>query len=335
MDNLQPVLPQARILIVDDSAAARLLVESALRKEGYENLTFADSASQALSLLGLDGEPGSQRAEFDVILMDYLMPEIDGIQACRRIKESPDFLDLPLIMVTAENSPETLKEAFDAGAIDYVTKPVNRVELLARVKSALRLKQETDCRKERERQLVELTETLKALSVRDGLTGIANRRQFDERLDRVWRRAQRQQMPVSLILSDIDFFKSYNDGYGHLAGDECLRRVARALQDIVQRPFDLVSRYGGEEFAVLLPDTTPEGAQFVAEAMRAAVESLDIRHSRSAAGRITISSGVAGAVPEPGMASASLIAAADTGLYEAKHAGRNCVVSAAEAWSTA
>jgi diguanylate cyclase (GGDEF)-like protein len=331
----QPVKPRARILIVDDSAAARLLIESALRKAGYEELTFAESASQAFLLLGLDGEPSAEPLEFDVILMDFLMPEIDGIQACRRIKDNPIFLDLPLIMVTAENSPETLKEAFDAGAIDYVTKPVNRVELLARVKSALRLKQETDCRKDRERQLVELTETLKALSVVDALTGIANRRHFDERLGRVWRRSQRERMAVSLILSDIDWFKSYNDCYGHLAGDECLRRVARALQEMAQRPFDLVARYGGEEFAVVLPDTTREGAHLVAEAMRTAVDSLGIRNARAPSGRVTISSGVASLVPELGAEPASLIAAADAGLYEAKRAGRNRVVSTAEERSVA
>jgi len=321
--------PAARILIVDDSAPARLLIGAQLRGAGYQALTFAESARQALAHLGLDGEPGTP-AQFDLILMDLLMPDISGIEACRRIKADVRFLDIPLIMVTAEESAESLKEAFEAGAVDYVTKPVHSLELLARVKSALRLKQETDCRKARERDLVELTEKLHRLSVVDGLTGIANRRNFDETLVRAWRRSQRQSTPVSLILVDIDHFKSYNDCHGHLGGDECLQQVAQALSQTVKRPFDLVARYGGEEFGVVLPDTAKAGAEQVAEAMRATVESLRIPHGSSPVSEVvTISCGTASALAAPGTAPESLVAAADACLYEAKHAGRNRVVSAA------
>ena len=323
----QDLSGQPRILFVDDSAKSRLLIESALRGGGYDRLQSADSAPQAFEKLNLNeaGRP----PEFDLILMDFLMPEIDGIEACRRIKADARFTDVPIIMVTAEESPDSLKEAFEAGAIDYVTKPINRIEMLARVKSALRLKQETDCRKERERQLMELNQKLERLSAIDGLTGIANRRQFDEALNRLWRRALRESSPISLIMIDIDHFKSYNDTYGHLAGDDCLRVVAQALSQTVKRPFDLVSRYGGEEFAVILPDTNREGAMLMAHEMRRRVEALAVpRGQPDQNDHVTVSAGVASLIPsgEP----SSLIAAADACLYQAKRSGRNRVACTLE-----
>jgi len=325
----QPSADAQHILIVDDSLKARLLIETMLRAQGYKDLTSVDSARQAFLTLSVGEPPVVESRGFDLILMDLMMPEIDGIQACHQIKSDLQFLDVPIIMVTAEESTESLKEAFDAGAIDYVNKPVNRVELAARVKSALRLKHETDRRKAREFELLELTEQLRKLSVVDGLTGIANRRNFDEELARIWRRAQRESAPVSLVLIDIDHFKKYNDHYGHLAGDDCLRRVAQALQQTVKRPFDLVARYGGEEFAVVLPDTGVRGSERLAEEMRKAVELLGIPHAgSSASSRVTISSGVAAMAPESGAPPEILIAAADACLYEAKLAGRNRVVIA-------
>lgn len=324
------------ILIVDDSPRARLLVETALRAQGYIHLTSVESGQTAFQALGMDSQAGGVPPEFDLILMDLLMPEVDGIQACRQIKSCQRFTDVPLIMVTAEDSPECLKAAFEAGAMDYVKKPVNRVELAARVQSALRLKQETDWRKAREPELVELTEKPRQLSNMDGLTEVANRRNFDETLARAWRRAEREGGAVALVMIDIDQFKSYNDQYGHLAGDECLRRVAEVLRRTVKRPFDLVARYGGEEFAVLLPDTHGTGAEMVAEQMRAAVEALDIPHCRSSVcGVVTISCGVAVAAPATNSEPANLIAMADRRLYEAKHAGRNRVAGVAEVLSYA
>jgi diguanylate cyclase (GGDEF)-like protein len=324
-----------RILIVDDSPRARLLVEAALRAQGHDGLTSVESAQAAFQALGMESETGADPTGFDLILMDLLMPEVDGIEACRRIKSSERFTDVPVIMVTAEDSPECLKAAFDAGAMDYVKKPVNRVELAARVQSALRLKQETDCRKARERELVELTEKLRQLSNVDGLTQVANRRNFDEELARIWRRTQREGGAIALIMIDIDHFKNYNDHYGHLAGDECLRRVAEVLRGTVKRPFDLVARYGGEEFAVLLPDTHGVGAEMLAEQMRASVEALDILHGGSKTGRVTISCGVAADARVAGSDSASLIAMADRRLYQAKHAGRNRVAGFEEFMSCA
>jgi diguanylate cyclase (GGDEF)-like protein len=328
MENQQPRSTQ-RILIVDDSPKARLLMETILRGQGYSNLTSAESAGQAFALLGLQTGRQSQAAEFDLILMDLLMPEVDGLEACRRIKSAAQFADTPLIMVTAEDSAESVKEAFDAGANDYVKKPVNRVELMARFKSALRLKQEMDCRKAREQELVVLTEKLRKLSVVDGLTGIANRRNFDDVLGRAWRRAQRESSPVALIIADVDHFKSFNDRFGHLAGDDCLRRVAQILAQSFKRPFDLVARYGGEEFAVLLPDTPRASAERLAEEMRQAVENLDAGSLQKDAVRVTISAGVAAVIPQPGSEPAVLIAVADGCLYRAKREGRNRVICAA------
>jgi len=329
MENLKPSNTK-RILIVDDSPKARVLIESLLRGQGYSDLTSVESAVQAFTLLGLESGAPPPGGDFDLILMDLLMPEVDGLEACRRIRSAPWLADTPLIMVTAEDSAESLKEAFDAGAIDYVKKPVNRVELMARVKSALRLKHEMDCRKAREQELVVLTEKLRRLSVVDGLTGIANRRNFDDELSRAWRRAQRESSSVALIIADIDHFKGFNDRYGHQAGDDCLRRVAQVLARTIKRPFDLVTRYGGEEFAVLLPDTPGAGAERLAEEMRTAVECLNIGNIHAEdARRITISAGVASVIPQSGAEPASLIAMADSCLYRAKREGRNRVISAA------
>jgi len=320
-------------LIVDDSARARLLVEMALRAEGYRALTSVDSAQAAFHALGIGHGLSPDSPGFDLILMDLLMPDIDGIDACRQIKSHQQLTDVPIIMVTAEDSAKCLKEAFDAGAMDYVRKPVNRLELMARVQSALRLKQETDCRKAREQELLELTEKLRRLSRLDGLTEVANRRHFDEELARAWRRAQREGGIVSLVMVDIDHFKCYNDQYGHVAGDDCLRQVAEALRQTVKRPFDLVARYGGEEFVVLLPDTDRMGAEVVAEGMRAYVESLAILHCASKGGRVTISCGVAALAASPALEPSSLIVLADQCLYSAKHAGRNRVSTAEQVLS--
>lgn len=323
-----------RILIVDDSPRSCLLVETALRAEGYNVFRSVGSAAAAFQALGMDAE-NTAVTGFDLILMDLLMPEVDGIEACRRIKSYGRFMDVPVIMVTAEDSPEALRAAFEAGAMDYVKKPVHRVELAARVKSALRLKQETDCRKARERELVELTEKLRQLSSVDSLTEVANRRRFDDELARLWRRSQREGGAIALVLIDIDHFKCYNDQYGHVAGDECLRRVAGALQEVVKRPFDLVARYGGEEFAVLLPDTQAAGADLVAENMRVAVEALNIPHCHSWDERVTISCGVAAVERVDGLEPASLVAEADRRLYQAKQTGRNRVAGVAEVMSCA
>jgi diguanylate cyclase (GGDEF)-like protein len=275
-------------------------------------------------------------AGIDLILMDILMPDIRGIDACRKIKSDESLKDIPIILMTASSDDQHLEEAFDAGAMDYIEKPFKKVELLARIRSALRLKSEIDQRKRREQELIvaarDLNEAnikLARLSAVDGLTEVFNRRYFDHAVEKEFQRSIRNQSPISLIMIDIDGFKAFNDCYGHLRGDGCLKQIASALKRIFNRSHDFIARYGGEEFVVVLPETSREGAERLAEALRSRVESLSINHITAPVGTcVTISLGVASMVPQPGNASEELINRADRALYQSKRAGRNRVTLA-------
>lgn len=288
------------VLIVDDAPANIELLSEVLESE-YEVL-FALSGEDGLNI-AFEEAP-------DLILLDIVMPQMDGYEVCDRLKADPRTRTIPVIFVTAMDLEEDETKGLALGAIDYITKPIRPPIVRARVRNHLELKRYRDL--------------LERLTTTDGLTGIANRRRFDAFLESEWSRARRSQKPLSLIMLDIDFFKAFNDHYGHLAGDDCLRQVAQCLDGRVRRPADLVARYGGEEFACLLPETNAMGAATMAKRFLESMNELNIPHAYSeAADHVTLSMGVATIIPLIGQPSSELVRRADQLLYEAKQNGRN------------
>lgn len=316
------------ILIVDDSSFSLKVMQEYLRSEGYKDILTAKSAAEAFQIL--ETYP-PDNCNISLILMDLVMQDMNGIDACRKIKENTRTEDIPVIIVTACLEKEELKRAFSAGAVDYITKPFNRIELLARVHSALKLKHETDCRKERESALLEITsqletinETLRKLTFRDGLTGVANRRYFDETFTSEFGRAKRQSSALSIIMLDVDYFKLYNDTYGHLQGDDCLKLISLAIQGSLKRPGDFVARYGGEEFIIVLPETDLKNAVLLAEKLRSSIEDLRIPHTSSLCHDVvTVSIGISCLEPKSDLSMEELLYYADKALYHSKENGRN------------
>lgn len=288
------------ILVVDDIAANLQVVVSILKTE-HRVLTATDGET-ALEL-AVSEQP-------DIVLIDIRMPGMNGYELCGRLKQDPATRNIPVIFVTGMDEEREEARGLELGAIDYITKPLSRPILLARVRNHIELKRQRD--------------HLQRLSAVDGLTGISNRRAFADHLDKEWRGAIRQHAPISLLIADIDDFKQFNDAYGHLAGDECLRKVATALAEAVKRPADMVARFGGEEFAVILPETGANEATLVAERLLGGIRRLGLPHQHSrAASYVTLSFGLVAARPEHGMESAELIEMADRLLYQAKAEGRN------------
>ncbi len=314
-----------KILLVDDSETSLMLLETILHGAGYHDLVRASAASEALLYLqNAKQQTRNNAAPVDLILMDIVMPGLNGIDATRAIKGDPQLRDIPIIMVTVKDEEDSLEKAFEAGAIDYINKPVSKIELRARVGSVIKLKQEMDQRKARERQLEALTRRLHELSNLDGLTNVANRRSFEENFGREWRRAKRDITPIAVMMIDIDFFKRYNDTYGHLEGDSCLKKVAEAIRKSLRRPGDFLARYGGEEFIVILPNTDLNGAETIAQVVQDAVSNLNIQHAASDVSSIvTVSIGIAGLFPEETTDPKALLNASDKALYQAKSMGRN------------
>lgn len=291
----------ATLLIVDDDPITLKALISLLERE--YRVVVAKSGEQAMKRL-TDG------ATVDLILLDITMPGIDGYETCRRIKSSPSTKNIPVIFLSSRSEVEDETRGFEAGGIDYITKPFNPPIVEARVKTHVELKRRGDL--------------LEQLSAIDGLTQIPNRRRFDEFLQFEWNRSSRDRQPLSLILMDIDFFKLYNDHYGHAAGDECLKRVARTLAGSMNRSVDFVARYGGEEFICLLPETALEGAREVANRMLANIREQRFPHEASQVeDHVTLSLGLATVVPEGETPPVSLIEKADEALYRAKKEGRN------------
>ena len=311
-----------KALLIEDTLTSATLVSHQLRKIGIE------------PIVARNGETGIElykQEHPDLILLDIIMPGMDGFEVARRIRQLEQFGEwTPIIFLTARTSDADLEKAISVGGDDYLIKPVSETVLAAKVRAMQRIAQMRFSLLVLTRKLDDANQELTRLSSLDGLTGISNRRQFDETLLREWRRLGRQSRPLSMLLCDVDYFKQFNDGYGHQVGDECLKAVARTLKDTLRRPADLVARYGGEEFAVILPDTEITGALQVAEAMRSAVEGLSITHSYSKGGNVvTISIGVASTTPSrTGSDSSVLLKRADDALYQAKQAGRNRIAAA-------
>lgn len=299
-----PVAQKRSVLIVDDMAA-NIRVLANLLKDEYL-IQVANTGQKALGVVQTGNPP-------DLILLDIMMPDMDGYEVCRELKDNPATSHIPVIFVTAMDEVSEQKKGLDLGAVDYITKPYDADIVKARVRNHMSLKVKTDL--------------LDKLSHIDGLTQIANRRNFDEALAREIKRAQRNGKPLGLIMLDIDYFKPFNDHYGHGRGDECLVKVAAALQQVVQRPGDLLARYGGEEFIVLLPETDIDGVRQVAEKMRAAVEAANVEHAYSqVADHVTISVGCYAQIISTTTAAETLLEQTDAALYRAKQRGRNRVI---------
>lgn len=292
------------ILIVDDTPENIEVMARALGDD--YRIRFATSGVAALNLV--------QEEQPALILLDLMMPGMDGYEVLERLKEDGLTRDIPVIFVTARNDMESETHALEAGGVDFITKPVNPAVVRARIKTHLTLQAQKDF--------------LRSLAFIDGLTGLANRRRFDEALDLEWRFCKRHAAPLVLLFLDVDFFKRYNDHYGHLAGDDCLKQVAAVLSQQFRRPHDLVARYGGEEFVCLLPESDLGAIKAKAQALCDAVAAQGIPHETSdAASVVTISIGMAVMVPNDGNEAGDLVAMADANLYAAKEGGRNRVCS--------
>jgi diguanylate cyclase (GGDEF)-like protein len=289
-----------RLLVVDDQPANVQVLYQLFA--GDHQVFMATGGEQAL-LQASTKQP-------DLVLLDVEMPGLDGYEVCRRLKAGDATRDIPVIFVTAHHDEEAETRGLDAGAVDFISKPISPRIVRARVKTQITLKRQSDM--------------LRHWVYIDGLTGVCNRRYFDERLTIEWGRAVRQGESLSLLLIDVDHFKRFNDHYGHQAGDEALRRVAQALRPCLKRPTDLVARYGGEEFACLLPDTELAGALALARQMGDSVRAAAIEHAFSdIAAVMTIS---VGACSKPmGVVSGAnaLVREADAQLYIAKSRGRD------------
>lgn len=320
------------ILVVDDKPENLLLLSVALTRKGYEVRKVVNGN---LALLA------AQAAPPDIILLDINMPDMNGYQVCKKLKANPETKDIPIIFITASDEAFDKVKAFDLGGNDYITKPFQIQEVAARIENQLavcRLQQalksqntklETEIRYRQavEAELIEANRRLKVLANLDGLTQVANRHRFDEYFEREWLRSQRERTELAVVLCDVDYFKRYNDRFGHQAGDLCLKQVAQGISSVIKRPADLVARYGGEEFVVILPQTTAETALHMAETIRFQIARLNLEHPESdASDHVSLSLGVTSVVPNVQSTKEQLLSTADQALYQAKLQGRNRAV---------
>lgn len=306
-----------RLLIVDDDVINLENIRQKACGWGYDVETAVNGV-EAWEKLQDCQEP-------IIVLVDWVMPKMDGVELCRKLRVFGRSHLRYVILFTVRDDKEDVAAGLDAGADDYLIKPVHPKELQSRLSVGKRVLEYQYMLEKLTEELIHTNQELQRMVAVDGLTGIANRRHFEQRYEEEWRRAARDGHALSLILLDIDYFKKYNDTYGHLAGDECLKKVAQVLAATAARAGDLAARYGGEEFAVLLPNTDSVGAAVVAEALRAAISQLDLEHKGSPLETITVSAGVATMYPYREDKPEALILRADRALYQAKAAGRNNV----------
>jgi two-component system chemotaxis family response regulator WspR len=311
------------VMLVDDQPLVAEMLRRELTNEKDISLHYCQDPTQAVST--------AEKIGPTVILLDLTMPGIDGLTVCQFIRSHPATRDIPVIMLSSNDDAVTKADAFAAGANDYIVKLPDAVELVARLRyhsaSYVNKLQRDDAYRAlraSQMQLAELNMQLLKLANVDGLTGLVNRRHFDERLAEEWLRALRNRRPLTLIMFDVDWFKLYNDKFGHLEGDECLKRIARSAQEIVSRPADTVARFGGEEFIVLLPETDSSGATGVAEKLRIGVENLHLPNPDSSISPyVTISLGIITIVPSATSNQDDCLELVDEALYKAKKSGRN------------
>ncbi|MFD2642969.1 response regulator [Pseudomonas japonica] len=315
----------AMVLLVDDQAMIGEAVRRGLAQEDNIDFHFCADPHEAVAQ--------AVRIKPTVILQDLIMPGLDGLTLVREYRANPATQDIPIIVLSTKEDPLVKSAAFAAGANDYLVKLPDNIELVARIRyhsrSYMTLLQRDEAYRAlrvSQQQLLDTNLVLQRLMNSDGLTGLSNRRHFDEYLELEWRRAMREQAQLSLLMIDVDYFKAFNDTFGHLAGDEALRQVAEAIRACCARPSDLPARYGGEEFALVLPNTSPGGARLVAEKLRQTVQAAGIAHTKPQPDSwLTVSIGLATHTPAIGSHCRQLISAADDALYQAKNNGRNRV----------
>jgi diguanylate cyclase (GGDEF)-like protein len=307
-----------KVLVVEDSKVTLKVLCNFLEHMDIKQLLTAETGAAAIDLY--------RKEHPDIILLDAQLPDIDGFEIAKQIRTSEQKVDwTAIIFLTSMTKDADLARGIEVGGDDYLMKPVSEVVLHAKVRAMQRLV-------EMQRSLVDMTHQLNAankelqrLSTTDGLTGIPNRRMFDELFAREWRRCERMKKPIALVMLDIDNFKMFNDQYGHQAGDDCLRAVAGQVVRGAPRASDLAARYGGEEFVLVLGETNADGARWVAENVRQHVNELGILHATPQR-RVTISGGVASVTPQSGLSPEVLLRLADQALYQAKAEGRDKVV---------
>lgn len=316
LDSLTP----PRILLVDDDLVVRAKISEALELDACEVI---------LAKNGHDGIAAYFEHRPDLVLVDAVMPLLDGFGFCEKLKSMESNRLTPILMITSLDDDDSVEKAFAAGANDYITKPVNLTILRQRVRNMVQQSQQIKDKYKIAEELQQDNQNLKLLASLDSLTKLKNRRGFEHYLQQEWERMSRIRAPLSLVMCDIDCFKNFNDTYGHQAGDQCLIKVSAAMRNAVRRSDDLVARYGGEEFVIVLPNTDTVGAVSVAEGVRSAVKELSIHHKNSTVGNyVSMSLGVATIIPTAQIESNRLIAASDRALYVAKAQGRDRVVVA-------